>query len=191
MKSLTTGCRHAFAFLVGGLLGQAVWSQTNPLPADRANGTLFDPIASVVTHPRCINCHQVDAPRQTDAVRLHRQRVVRGADGHGSVALQCSACHQTSNSPDGKVPGAPHWHLAPLSMNWAGLTNGQICEQLKDPRRNGDRRTPEKVIEHMRDDKLVLWAWEPGADRTKPPLSHADFMKALHAWEVAGLPCPQ
>ena len=192
MKPSTIGkwfCMVWIAAALGGSLSAR--AQTETLPQARTDGSLFDPIASVVTHPRCINCHQAEAPHQTDAVRPHRQRVVRGAAGHGSVVLQCAACHQAANSPDGKVPGAPHWHLAPLSMNWAGLTKGQICEQLKDPRRNGDRRTAQQVIEHMREDKLVLWAWQPGNDRSTPPLSHADFVKALQVWESAGLPCPK
>jgi hypothetical protein len=90
--------------------------------------TLFDSIASVLQHPRCMNCHTVTQfPRQKDAGIRHTQLVVRGADGHGASALQCEACHQASNSADGKVPGAPHWHLAPLSMGWEGLTRVQIC----------------------------------------------------------------
>lgn len=173
------------------LCSTVVLAQPADSPPARTNGALFDPIAAVVMHPRCINCHQVDAPRQTDAVRLHRQRVVRGANGHGSVAMQCSACHQTANSPDGSVPGAPHWHLAPLSMSWAGLSKGEVCEQLKDPRRNGDRKTPEQVIDHMRTDKLVLWAWQPGGKRTVPPMSHAEFLRALETWAKAEMPCPK
>ena len=31
----------------------------------------FDPIASVVMHPRCINCHQDQSPRQGDARTDH------------------------------------------------------------------------------------------------------------------------
>ena len=31
----------------------------------------FEPIASVVMHPRCINCHQDQSPRQGDARTDH------------------------------------------------------------------------------------------------------------------------
>ena len=156
----------------------------------RGDPALFDPIASVVMHPRCINCHQVKAPAQTDASRPHQQMVVRGKDGHGSPALQCQACHQETNTADGRVPGAPHWHLAPLSMNWQGLSKAQICEQMKDPKRNGNRHSGEEIIEHLKVDPLVIWAWSPGADRTLPPISHAEFVKASEAWAHAGMPCP-
>jgi len=150
----------------------------------------FDPIASVVMHPRCINCHQDASPRQTDARIIHRPLVVRGKDGHGAPTQPCQTCHQATNTADGFVPGDAAWHLAPLSMLWEGRTKRQICEQMKDPARNGARRTGEEVIEHMRVDPLVLWAWTPGAGRTTPPLSHEKFVDALEAWINAGMPCP-
>lgn len=159
--------------------------------APKGDGKLFDPVASVVMSPRCLNCHQVEAPHQKDIGIVHAQQVVRGGDGHGSAVLHCAACHQASNSAQGRVPGAPNWHLAPLSMKWQGLDKKGICQQMKDPKRNGNRKTGEQVIEHMKTDPLVLWAWNPGAQRTLPPMSHEDFIKALETWADAGMPCPQ
>lgn len=156
----------------------------------RDDGTLFEPIASVVMSPRCLNCHQAEAPHQKDMGVLHAQQVVRGKDGHGSAVLQCAACHQATNTAQGKVPGAPNWHLAPLSMRWQGLDKKGVCEQMRDPARNGNRKTGAQVIEHMKTDPLVLWAWSPGADRTIPPMSHAQFVQMLEMWSAAGMPCP-
>jgi hypothetical protein len=153
--------------------------------------TLFDPIASVVMHPRCMNCHQEDSPRQTDRRFRHRPLVVRGADGHGAPTQPCQTCHQSTNTADGFVPGVPDWHLAPPSMKWEGLTKAQICAQMKDPARNGGRRSGEAVIEHMKTDPLVLWAWSPGAGRTTPPLTHEQLVDAAEAWVRAGMPCPK
>ena len=62
---------------------------------------------------------------------------------------------------------------------------------MKDPARNGGHRTGEEVIEHMKMDPLVLWAWGPGKDRPVPPLSHEAFVAALEVWVRAGMPCPQ
>jgi len=148
----------------------------------------FDPIASVVMHPRCMNCHQVESPLQTDARTLHQPLVVRGSAGFGVPTQPCQTCHQATNTADGFVPGVAAWRLAPLSMKWQGLTKQQICEQMKDPARNGGR-TGEAVIEHMKADPLILWAWTPGAGRTTPPLPHEKFVVALEAWVHAGLPC--
>lgn len=104
--------------------------------------------------------------------------------------MQSSACHQEKNTADGKVPGAHGWHMAPLSMVWEGLTNAQICRQIQDPKRNGNRKAPEEVIEHMRTDPLVLWAWEPGAGRSMPSITHDQFIERLELWARAGMPCP-
>jgi hypothetical protein len=171
--------------LVAPLVAACGRGEAAPLPGD----SLFEPIARVVMHPRCINCHQDESPRQTDARIVHRPLVVRGKDGHGAPAQTCQTCHQATNSAEGFVPGAPAWRLAPLSMLWEGRTPRQICEQMKDPARNGGRRTGEAVIEHMKSDPLVLWAWNPGAGRTTPPLSHEELVGALEAWVSAGMPC--
>ena len=82
----------------------------------------FEPIASVVMHPRCINCHQDKSPRQTDSKIVHRPLVVRGKDGHGAPTQRCQTCHQTTNTADEFVPGVKDWHLAPLSMLWEGCS---------------------------------------------------------------------
>jgi len=170
------------------VLPVAACSRIEAAPA--ADPGLFEPIASVVMHPRCMNCHQVDSPRQTDAAIVHQPLVVRGKNDHGAPTQPCQTCHQATNTADGFVPGVSTWALAPLSMKWEGLTKGEICEQMKDPARNGGRRTGEAVVEHMKTDPLVLWGWNPGAGRTTPPLSHEKLLEALDAWVSAGMPCP-
>ncbi|HWZ59032.1 MAG TPA: hypothetical protein VNW46_08670 [Gemmatimonadaceae bacterium] len=173
--------------LASSLLAGHLGAQATPAKG----GALFDPIASVLQSPRCINCHPAgDVPHQKDTHIPHLQHVIRGPYGTGSPALPCSTCHQNRNSAEGAVPGAPGWRLAPLSMKWEGLTKGQICESIKDPNRNGNRRTLEEVIAHMKSDSLVLWAWHPGADRTVPPVSHEQLVRDLNAWVAAGGPCP-
>jgi len=157
--------------------------------APAAPPATFDPIASVLMHPRCLNCHQDQSPRQGDARTVHLPLVVRGKDGHGVRTQPCQTCHQTTNTADGFVPGVANWRLAPLSMLWEGRSAQQICEQMKDPARNGGRHTAEQIIEHMKTDPLVLWAWTPGIGRATPPLSHDKFVEALEAWVKAGMPC--
>ncbi|HEY8027000.1 MAG TPA: hypothetical protein VIF60_20830 [Burkholderiaceae bacterium] len=172
-------------FILGCAIGEAGAASLKD-----GDAATFEPVASVVMHPRCMNCHQVDAPKQNDNQTRHDMQIVRGPAGHGVPALQCSACHQTMNTGNDIVPGAAGWHLAPLSANWDGLSKGDICRQMKDPARNGGRRTGEQVMEHMRADPVVLWAWAPGANRSMPPISHDEFMRALTAWKDAGMPCP-
>jgi len=181
---------RALAMCVLGALAIAGTACSRSEAAPAADPVLFEPVASVLIHPRCINCHQAESPRQTDAKILHRPLVVRGADDRGAPTQQCQTCHQATNTANGFVPGVPNWRLAPLSMLWEGRSKAQICEQMKDPARNGGRHTGEEIIEHMKVDPLVLWAWAPGADRTTPPLSHEKFVAALEAWVAAGMPCP-
>ena len=53
--------------------------------------------------------------------------------------LTCSTCHQEANQEESGVPGAVHWHLAPLRMGWEGLSDGELCRALLDPFKNGGR----------------------------------------------------
>lgn len=166
------------------LLGLPLWATA------QTAAELFAPIAEVLQHPRCLNCHTAtNFPRQGDERRRHDQLIVRGAEDHGAPSLHCSACHQDHNVQDGLVPGAPHWQLAPLSMAWEGLNDSQLCAALTDLSKNGGRDT-EALLHHMSEDPLVLWGWQPGANRSTPPLSHEEFVQALEAWAAAGASCP-
>lgn len=183
----------SLALVAAGLVSGSGYSQTPQAApaAPKADWAVFERIVSVLQHPRCMNCHTVTQfPRQKDIGARHAQLVMRGQDGKGSATLQCASCHQEHNSPDGMVPGAHGWHLAPLSMAWEGLSKAKICASIKDPAKNGGRDTLPKVIEHMKVDPLVIWAWSPGAGRTTPVLSHEAFVADLEAWAAAGGPCP-
>jgi hypothetical protein len=148
----------------------------------------FDPIASVLLHPRCVNCHpRGDAPANGDEGKPHRMRITRGADNQGAPAARCVACHRDENSAF--VPGAPHWSLAPRSTGWSGLGKSEICAALKDRRWNGNRDVA-ALIKHMSEDPLVLWGWNPGKGRAPVPIPHDQFLRYLRAWESAGAPCP-
>ena len=155
-----------------------------------ANDDLFSPIADVLRHPRCMNCHpRDDRPRQGNDQHLHLQNVVRGPDDLGFVNMRCNSCHREENNQNSGVPGAPTWHLAPLSMGWQGLGNTDLCEALKDEKRNGGR-TVAALVTHMEKDKLVLWGWDPGGDRAPVSTPHDKFVVQLKAWAAANAPCP-
>ena len=151
----------------------------------------FKQIAQVMRSPRCMNCHTLtEFPRQGDQGRRHDQMVMRGADGKGTAPMQCSACHQDSNTQDGYVPGAPEWHLAPLSMGWERARGDKdLCEAILDKKKNGNREAKGMVI-HMMNDPLVQWAWAPGRGRTLPSMSQTDFHALLQLWESTGAVCP-
>jgi hypothetical protein len=151
---------------------------------------LFEEAGKVLQHPRCVNCHPVgDRPRQTDTMRLHQPLVVRGKDGHGAPGMACATCHGASNFDPAGVPGDPHWALAPASMTWEGKSLGQICGQLKDPKRNGGRDIA-AILKHVMTDSLVKWGWNPGPGRTPAPGTNAEFGALLAAWADIGAHCP-
>jgi hypothetical protein len=136
-----------------------------------------------------MNCHTVtNFPRQGDDRHRHQQLVMRGPKGTGAATLQCAACHQSGNSYDGNVPGAPNWHLAPLSMGWEGLNDSQLCRALKDLTKNGNRDLP-ALADHMIREALVQWAWAPGA-RAAPPVTQTAFHAAVQRWVSGGGACP-
>ena len=133
------------------------------------SAAIFNELGKVLTSPRCLNCHPAsDSPRQGDVSRLHQPPVQRGADGHGLPSMRCSTCHRNANFDPGRVPGNAHWQLAPREMAWEGKTVAEICQQIKDPARNGHRPVA-ALIAHIGEDTLVGWAWKPGFGRTPAP----------------------
>ncbi len=187
----------ALLVVLGGAL--AVLTQCRASPARDARATrevaaAWDVVYRVLQHPRCVNCHPAgDAPLQGEASLTHGQNVQRGPEGRGLFALRCSDCHQTSNLEGAHLPpGAPHWQLPPPAMPlvFEGRSSRELCRQLADPARNG-QRSPEQLLEHMRSDPLVLWGWNPGEGRAPVPVSHADFVAAVRTWVAGGCGCPQ
>lgn len=158
-------------------------------PDDRAIA-MFVEAGKVLSHPRCVNCHPAgENPLQGEDGQLHQPPVVRGRGGIGVVGMRCRACHYAENYDPGRVPGAPHWLLAPESMAWEHLTLGEICNQIKDPDRNGGR-TLDDIVDHVSEDALVGWGWSPGADREPAPGSQAVFAALIGGWAELGGACP-
>jgi hypothetical protein len=158
--------------------------------ADARSAAIFTELGKVLTHPRCVNCHPAgDRPHQGELGRLHQPPVERGIDGHGTVTMRCSICHQNANFDPGRVPGHPEWHLAPREMAWEGKTLPEICAQIKDSARNGDRK-PEDLIHHISEDTLVGWAWAPGYGRASAPGTQKQAGALVEAWVKTGAICP-
>jgi hypothetical protein len=156
---------------------------------DAASRAAFQEAYRVFMHPRCMNCHPAgDAPLQGDDSHPHAQNVKRGPDGKGKYALKCANCHQQANLPgENMPPGNPNWHLPPpeMRMVFQGKAPGELARQLKDPKQNGGK-TLEQLLRHVAEDKLVIGGWDPGDGRTKPPLSHAEFVRKMREWVEKG-----
>lgn len=183
--------------IVALFAGENSMAQENGAQAAEQIGTqdtnglaAFAQVAEVFRHPRCSSCHVAgDRPWWTD--RPHGMNVQRGLGNFGRAGMRCTVCHSDVNSPEKHgAPGAPFWHLPPAEMVWLDQTDAHICEQIKDPERNGDK-TLEEVVEHVREDALVAWGWDPGPGREPAPLSASETADLLQVWITAGAPCPK
>ena len=174
-------------------------SATKPKATD--GEAAWDSVYSVLTSPRCINCHTAtNYPQQGDDRHRHFANVIRGPEGKGVAGLNCASCHQEQNSDATGVPGAHGWHLAPLSMRWQDvsdrkLSSSAVCRALTDRVKNHGLDGP-GLVRHHQDEPLVLWAWSPGrrpdgTGRSLPPLTHEQFANATRHWVNAGTPCPK
>jgi hypothetical protein len=158
--------------------------------AGARSAAMFTELGKVLTHPRCVNCHPAgDRPRQGEQGRLHQPPVERGPDGRGLAAMRCSNCHQEANFDPARMPGRPHWQLAPREMAWEGRTLAEICAQIKDRERNGGRSL-EELVHHISSDSLVGWAWAPGYGRQGAPGTQEQAGALAEAWVKTGAVCP-
>ncbi|WP_438014249.1 hypothetical protein WMF18_25430 [Sorangium sp. So ce315] len=188
-----------FALLLAACGGQTPGASPSPAPspADRQAGlAAFETVRGVLQHPRCQNCHPAgDVPLQGDEGRPHQQLVLRGPTGHGMAGAECTTCHGPTNPPDSfgmhVPPGvAKGWHMPPpeMPMVFVGVAPRALCEQIKDPARNGGKDMAALRV-HL-EDPLVTWGWNPGAGRTPIPTPYAEFVAAWETWARAGAPCP-
>ena len=179
--------------LVGALPVALVGAAATPSKEDGL--AAFETVKTVLQHPRCQNCHiPGDAPLQFDDGRVHALNVKRGADGNGAPGLPCATCHAAQNPPASyganMPPGAPTWHLPPANrkMVFIGLPAGELCRGLKNTKANGGKNLA-ALITHVRDDKLVLWGWDPGVGRKPVSVPHDVFVAKFEQWVAAGAPC--
>jgi hypothetical protein len=156
----------------------------------------FETVRQVLQHPRCQNCHPAgDAPLQGDDGHVHAQNVHRGKDGRGNVGEQCGTCHGPGNPPSAYgahvPPGSEEaWHMPSedAKLVFEGVAPRALCEQIKDPTRNGGKDMA-ALRAHL-DTPLVTWGWSPGFGRAPVPVSREQFLGAWDAWARAGAPCP-
>jgi hypothetical protein len=164
---------------------------------DRTAGlAAFDTVRAVLQHPRCQNCHPSgDAPLQGDDGHVHTQNVQRGPTGNGMVGEECSTCHGPANPPSAYGAHIPpgsleSWHMPPPEMKlvFVGVAPAALCEQIKDPTRNGGKDMA-ALRAHL-DGPLVVWGWAPGFGRAPVTTPRESFLAAWDTWARAGAPCP-
>ena len=176
------------------LLASSLAAQTDAKPDATASRAAFLQVYRVLTSPRCQNCHPAgDAPLQGDDSHVHLQNVKRGVDGHGVTAMRCDTCHQTANVAGAHMPpGNPKWSLPSpkQKMVTVGRSAAELCKQIKDPKQNGGRSLA-KLLDHIANDDLVGWGWNPGDGRSLPPLSREETVAQMKIWIASGAACPE
>lgn len=159
-------------------------------------------VYEVASHPRCSNCHVGGDNRPMwsgpsyGKTRPHGMNVNAGMSRIGAETTLCSTCHvnvEATKRANDTPHAAPHvamiWRLAPAQAEWFGKASQEVCEQLRDPARNGGR-TPAAIAEHLGHDVILHWAWNPGGGREPAPYSLQAHIKDILAWGAAGTPCP-
>ena len=156
---------------------------------------------AAASHPRCVNCHADSRPMWSgpsyDATRPHDMNVQSGESRSGAETLPCSTCHAALPAQNPEANRLPHtapriagaWPMAPREAAWLGRSSVEICEQLKDPARNGNRTIAE-VAAHIGHALVLRWAWAPNGTREPTPHSVAETQDALLKWGAAGTPYP-
>ena len=152
----------------------------------------FQRAAAVLRHPRCINCHVPgDSPQFGSPGEAHPMHVKRGLDGGGTAVLRCNTCHQETNADIlHGPPGSKEWRLpSPKArMSWVGLNDQQLCRAIIDSKTNGGMSRA-SITHHMETDPRVLWAWDPGPGRERPPMSQREFVALIRTWIEKGAAC--
>jgi hypothetical protein len=199
MKSALTSLAGAAVILATGAAVRAHEPQVELKPVEsfapitdqkERAVALFKEAGKVIMHARCVNCHPAgERPFQGDDRHPHMPLVVRGIDDFGAVGMRCPTCHGPKNFDAGRVPGNPTWHMAPIEMAWVGKSLGEICQQIKDPARNGGK-TLDDLVHHMGEDPLVGWSWHPGVGREPAPGTQKELGELIKAWVDAGAACP-
>ncbi len=205
--------------VIAVLLSSIVWAAdegSDPVPLAEINppaagsvteeqGLLaFQRIYEVVAHPRCANCHvgadgiPMWSGPSYGKTRPHGMNIKAGRSRIGAETMLCQTCHRRSGNLASEPHAPPHfgldWRLAPVDFAWFGKSPAEICAQLSDPERNGNRDWM-ALAEHLVVDAghrgPVLWGWNPGGDRQPAPYSLQQHVDDMVVWGVAGQPCPQ
>ncbi|MCG6901339.1 MAG: hypothetical protein LJE68_01535 [Rhodobacter sp.] len=155
-------------------------------------------IFEVTSHPRCSNCHVGERNRPMwsgpsyGKTQVHGMNIIAGESRIGAEFLPCATCHaasETGNDVDHAAPQVDDdWRLAPVEAQWFGKSSVEICNQLRDPARNGERSFMD-LARHLDHDVILHWAWKPGGSRQPAPYSLQEHVNDILTWGVAGQPC--
>lgn len=151
------------------------------------------------------SAHQVDVDGDTPLLWVLRDAIGLTGTKYGCGVAQCGACTVLLNGKPLRSCTLPVSALGTAEVTtiegvtgrtaravqgaWQGKTLTEICEQIKDPARNGGKDMAQ-LVQHMGEDSLVGWGWAPGAGRAPVPGTQKQFGALARAWADAGAHCP-
>lgn len=154
-------------------------------------------LAATFRHPRCVNCHAVAADGfQNDTANPPANNPPGGLpSNHPAVnsGPGCANCHTNALLPtQGTVN--PGWHAAPATLDFRNRNDLQLC--LSAQFGAGGVGGLNAALEHLTQDKLILWAVGDGRRpqsstplQTAPPNNIATWQSMIQSWVAAGMPC--
>lgn len=104
--------------------------------------------------------------------------------------MNSAATERESSIPHAAPHIAGARRLAPVEADWFGRESRFICEQLRDPKRNGERSYLD-LAQHLGHDRILHWAWTPGGGLEPAPRTLQAHIDDVLRWGVAGMPCPE
>jgi hypothetical protein len=144
-------------------------------------------LAVTFRHPRCTTCHAVAA---TDFQRVNDDPpgVLPASHPIVNASTDCTSCHTASLLPPGNID--PGWQSAPSAFDFRDKTDGELCDMASQP------VSGHSPLEHMSEDRLVLWAVGDGRVPfgnpdlpTAPPHDIDQWRDLIQQWVSGGMPC--
>ena len=157
-------------------------------PAPEPAFSFSTQMAPTFQHPRCMTCHAVEA---TNFQRVNDDPpgVLPASHPVVDASTNCTTCHSSSLlPPTGTID--PGWQSAPAAMDFRGLDEATLCSMASQP------VSGHSPLEHMTEDRLVLWAVGDGRVPfgnpvlpTAPPNDIEAWRALVTEWVGAGMPC--
>jgi len=156
-----------------------------------ATVTFSASLAPTFRHARCVNCHAVVPDSfQNDSANNPPGGLPSNHPGV-NANTNCSTCH-TNNLLPAQGTVNPGWH-GPAGMDFRNRNDQQLC--LSAHFGVGGQGTTQAVLDHLTQDKLILWAIGDGrvpgggTRPLAPPGNIASWQATVQAWVNAGMPC--
>ena len=146
-------------------------------------------IAPAFQHPRCLNCHAVEATgfdnTGSEPFGLPAGHTEVNASTPDSV---CQGCHIADYRPAGTID--PEWHAAPLANDLRNLSIAELCNKAKTVPGSAT-----SAHQHLTEDRLLVWSFHPELPfgnvfaEAAPPYNVEAWRDLIDLWRDAGLPC--